>query len=280
MFCNFNCSTKAGNGYNEDSVFYDGKLLIVMDAATSLDNLHLTPAVSDGCWFSENTVSMLSRLLADSAVSIKDSLRTTASVLKKQLDAYGYNNDAEAYPSGSVMIARIQGSTVELFTVGDCTAVIAFNDARPEKVIHDDSVTKLDNAVIAALLHKQRKSGKSIIELLPEVNSLLLANRKLRNSTNGYWIFDPVGMGIEHGTSLTFNSSEIKAIALMSDGFARISSMKKTHEGAVLDLLKNTPADVLTDDLFELLDRDSHFNKYPRFKARDDTSVIYAEIGK
>ncbi len=279
MFGNFNCSTRAGGEFNEDAIYYHENLLIVMDAATSLNKLHLTPEGSDGCWLSKYAVAMLAKRLENAETTISDALHEVARELKQQLDEFGYWKNSDSYPSASIMIVRSVDDSVELFSVGDCTAIVEFANERQEMLIHDDAVTMLDNTVIASLIEMQQQNGKPIAELLPQVKEMLVANRNKRNTEDGYWAFDPTGAAIEHGTLHIFPKNEISAVALMSDGFYCISSLKELSDPAqLMYALKQYHADMLIDEIFEKLAADSLFNQYPRFKLKDDASVIYAEL--
>lgn len=279
MFCDFNCFTKAGNCFNEDAIFYNENLLIVMDAATTLTKVNFTSEESDGCWLSKNTVSLLSKLLCDSAISIADALEKVSKILKDEIDALGCN-DKELYPSGSIMIARIVNDTVEVFSIGDCSAIIEFkNSSKKEMLIYDDAVSKLDKSVVNKLEKLREHSGKDIVDLIPQIKEMLVENRNKRNKENGYWIFDPTGIAIKYATTLKFNCNDIKSIALMSDGFYSISMFENfSHNADIISALKNRLAEKLIDDIFEELNKDEKLNKYPRFKVKDDASVVFAKV--
>lgn len=254
-------------------------MMIVVDAATDLTKTHLTDEPSDGCWFSKNITSLLSEQLRDTSLSILDALERVSFELKNKLDALGYANIPEAYPSASIMITRIIQDSIELFSIGDCTALIEYKNDEGVILIHDEAVTTLDNTVIQRLLTLQQQSGKSIAALIPQVTDMLLNNRQKRNTKEGYWIFDPTGTAIQHGTSFIFKCSDIQSLAIMSDGFYHIASLENyANPNDILTALKNSPADTLIEVLYNELSYDAEFNRFPRFKIRDDSSIIFAKV--
>ena len=278
LFGDFNCSTKPGENFNEDTIFYNEKLLIVMDAATNLSKIRFTSEESDGCWLSKNTVSLLSEFLNDSTESIPHALERVSKILKDEINSLGCNNE-ELYPSGSIVIARIVNDTVEIFSIGDCSALIEFSNSCKKMLIRDDNISKMDNAALNQLKEWREQSGKPIIELTPQIREMLIKNRNKRNKENGYWIFDPTGIAIKYATTLKFNCSEIKSIALMSDGFYSISMFENFSDNSkIISALKSNPAGKMIDDIFEELNKDVQLNKYPRFKIKDDASVVFAKI--
>lgn len=277
MFGDFNCSTRAGASYNEDAIFYNEKLLIVMDGASSLKKVNLTSEASDAHWLSKNTVSRLSEYLSSSEKPVLEALKKVSGELKKEFDSLGCR-EKDMYPSGSIMVARVAFDMLEIVSIGDLSAIVEFND-REELFIHDDSVTKLDKAVINKLKKWREESGKSILELKPLASDMLISNRNKRNTDGGYWIFDPTGEAVDHATVLSFKLSEVKSIAIMSDGFYMLSLLDGFSDNKkILDAIKNIPAEKLIDSIFSELDNDAALNKHPRFKLKDDASVVYAKI--
>lgn len=281
MFCNINAFTKAGLQHNEDAVFAGNGLLIVMDGASSLGGIHLTDAPTDACWLAEETVTMLAKKLSKPAMPITQALDETAVKLRERLHTCGYPADGDAYPSGSLMIARETEGQVELFSLGDCTALIRFCDARPVLCFHDDAVTRLDGSVLAQAAALARNSGKSVAEVLPQLRNELVKNRQKRNTNSGYWIFDPSGAGISHGERMLLPVADIHSLALMSDGFHDILEVAGAPScNQLMELLETTSAQQLINDLFAVLEADPGLDRYPRFKVKDDATVAFTRVKK
>lgn len=253
--------------------------MIVIDATTSLTNVNRTDEKTEGCWLSKKAISFLSSCFTDKNISIPEALHLASDLLKKQLNSAENSHADLAYPSASIMIARDLNDKIELFSIGDCTALIKLSGHAGERVIHDDSVTKLDNSILDLLAEKHKTTGISVDELLPSVKDLLIANRKKMNRKDGYWIFDPTGEAIQNGTHLLFPKKAVESIALMSDGFYCITSINPDYDSKNLTkALETTPADELIDYIFHEYENDAHLNKFPRFKLKDDASVVFAKI--
>lgn len=250
-----------------------------MDAATNLNKVKLTTEGSDGCWFSKNAISLLAGYLADEARPVQDALMQAAGELRAELDRMGANGDVAMYPSGSVLIVRECKDKIELYSLGDCSAIIRFRNGEQDRYLHDDAVTKLDNAVIARLQELHRESGRAVAELLPDVDELLRENRAKRNRENGYWIFDPTGTGVEHGQRYEWPKEIVKDVTLMSDGFCCLADQEADLSlESLVKRLEQEPAERIVTEIFTCLEGDPLFNRYPRFKMKDDASVIYAQI--
>lgn len=279
MFCKVNSTTKAGLAHNEDAFFSNENTIVVIDGASSLGGVHLTDAPTDACWLAKTTATLLSEKMADGNRPIPLILEETAEELRRSLYACGYGENAENFPSCSLMAARLDEEQLELFSLGDCTALVRFHDGRPLLCFHDDAVTKLDNSVLEKAGIMAKESDRSIAATLPKLQNMLMENRKKRNQQNGYWIFDPSGAGIAHGKRIVIPRKDVHSLALMSDGFYEITQLDAapTHP-QLISLLETTPAEELVRSLFSALEADPLFDRYPRFKLKDDATVVYARV--
>lgn len=279
MFVNINTYSGTGLEHNEDAVYAAQGLLIVMDGASGLNGIHRTDAPTDARWLAQTTVALLAEKLGSSERPIAGALEETAEALRRELAVFGYPEEPELYPSGSLMIARLLGREIELYTLGDCTALIRWRDGRPVCCCHDAAVTRLDDAVLTRAQKLAERGGGSIAQALPELRSFVVENRRLRNREGGYWIFDPSGKGIAHGQRLLLSAGEVHSLALMSDGFYDIVQLEDgpTHEELML-LLESTPAEKLVEGLYEALEADPLLDRLPRFKLKDDATVAYARV--
>ncbi len=279
MFGNINAYSGTGLEHNEDAVYTAQRLLIVMDGASGLDGIHRTDAPTDARWLAQTTVALLAEKLAAPERPIAVALEETAHTLRQGLAAFGYPEEPDLYPSGSLMIARLLGQEIELFTLGDCTALIRWRDGRPVHCCHDAAVTRLDDTVLAHAQKLAENSGGSVAQVLPGLRHMVVENRRMRNREGGYWIFDPSGRGIAHGRRQLLPAGQVHSLALMSDGFYDIVQLAggPDHE-ALMALLENTPARKLVEGLYEALEADPLLERLPRFKLKDDATVAYARV--
>lgn len=276
-FCNINAWSGTGLKHNEDALFTAEGLLIVADGASGLDGIHLTEAPTDACWLAQRAVALLADKLTEKKKPITEALEETALALRQELYACGYPKDACCFPSASLMIARRGEQMLELYSLGDCTALVDFGDKRPVLCWHDDAVTRLDDAVLARAQALAQEKKSTVADELPGLRALLVENRKKRNSENGYWIFDPSGEGIAHGRHMLLPAEEVRSLALMSDGFYDIVQIGRSYShSGLLTKLASTPAQQLVEELFAALEADPHYEDLPRFKLRDDATVAYA----
>ncbi|MBG6219037.1 hypothetical protein IWX75_003525 [Arthrobacter sp. CAN_A6] len=277
--------SRAGSIVNEDAVGVSGSALIVVDGATGLTAANLTGWPSDAQWFSHRLVDLLGARIDDVRHSISQILQECIQMLRMELSDGVAQEDVTglqglgSQPSASVMIARTNGTLLEIFSLGDCQAVIGHHDGTVS-VCHDGTVDALDSSVIEYLRDLARERGVSVKEARPHVSDRLLRNRKLMNTPGGYWITDLTGDGITHARLHTFSAKEVMDIAVMTDGFAATVNVARIHATPteMLTALRSTTPESITETLFRILDEDPEYEAFPRLKHRDDSSVIYSKL--
>ena len=98
------------------------------------------------------------------------------------------------------------------------------------------------------------------------------------NQESSYWILEPTGMGIPHGTVFRYKVHEVQEIALLSDGFyAYFDSLSLSPSlSAFMDTLRNRPLNQLFTQIRIAEHEDRELIRFPRFKVSDDATVIYS----
>ena len=274
-------ASRPGYQTNEDAAAVTDHALIVVDGATGLDKAHITAWPSDAQWFSHRLVALLREQIEDVTTSISDILQHCLHVLHAEFTRTAGSpvTATQAQPSASVIIARTRATVLEIYSLGDCQALIGHHDGSVN-VCHDHTVEALDNAVVDTMTAWARKHHTTNKEARPHITDHLIRNRRLMNTPNGYWIADLTGVGIPHGCLETFDIAQVQDLALMTDGFAATEPLvhlfdTPTH---LLHALRTTSPEPILDTLFALLDADPDYATYPRLKHIDDSTVIYATL--
>jgi hypothetical protein len=283
--------SKPGNIINEDYVGYSDTFLFVLDGATSLGNRRPNEKDTEASRFVSHVGERLQSCLEDHSKNIKDILQKSVRISENYTIDKTFSDSehaeliehsrGQAYlsPSASISIFRINGTLLEYYGLGDCTATIQFQDGSI-RTIHEDTITLMDQKVIATMAELARKKAVTVREAKNEIIPFLIENRNKKNTQEGYWTLDATGIGIAHGIHLTFPLQEVQSVSLMSDGFAQICDIfylvrnfEELHEKMAKEDLSD-----MVKELFDIQDTDPDYNQYPRFKHRDDTTAIYSFV--
>jgi len=190
----------------------------------------------------------------------------------------GTSYDELASPSACLSVLRINGDYIEFFSLGDCVSIILTKDNKTE-IFLDDSVVKLDGAVIENVISISRDKNITFSDALIYGRHQLIQNRKKLNKPDGYWILNLSGDGIKHAYTDSFPIGGIRCAAIMSDGFDEIVSLFRLYDyKTLMEKMENGDLDSLCDELFKLQDKDPAMDNYPRLSFRDDASAAWGKI--
>lgn len=280
MFKVISAISEKGGLYNEDAFVYSDTYFVVIDGATGLNGIHLTPGPTDAAWLAGRLAQLLKEKLPDTDAPVPGILKSAAAILKRELDALGYDRYEKAYPSACVSVARVREDLLECFTLGDAPVFVFMND-QTVCCLHDDSVARRDARVIDEMIKIHQCTGCTVAEALVQVQDHLKKNRQEMNRHGAYYIFEPTGQGIDHMQAKTFLLSDILSAALMTDGFYAVLStygLVKDQRG-FMRALNEGQAEKLLNELKTRSFQDPGLNRYPRFKIMDDATILFAAKG-
>lgn len=287
MFTSIKSICIPGNGVNEDYLGYSETFLFVLDGATILGkkeraekNQNLAAQMeTEASRFVTQVGNYLQLNLSDTTRTIEGILRDAVS----SLDIVNIESPESSYrnPSAGLSLFRRNGAMLEYYGLGDCSGTISFSNGA-FRMLHDDTLTGLDQKVIQEMINLANEKNIHISDARKLIEPLLIDNRNKKNTKDGYWVLDASGEGICHGTLSTFSIEEIHSVSLMTDGFAGIcttfhmvKNFAELHNRILDENLEN-----IVKELFELQDTDLFYDRFPRFKHRDDTTAIFALIEK
>lgn len=251
------------------------QVFVVTDGATGLTKQKLVPeAESDASWLAQ----------AIAKETIEQFKTKTASnhqeLLKKVFEKIAGSKEGKRFavgesPNASIGIITIENNKLNVSLIGDVTVLLR-TVAGETLLLYDSRVEKLGTKIIQKMQKEAKKSGKSIKELrqTETITKLLLEDRKQANRLGGYVVGELHQTRIEDGLYYEFKTNEIEAMAMMSDGYVFASQVLKLTPSKFLDLLIQGKAKIILEELICKLDEDTNWNKYPRFKQRDDATVL------
>lgn len=273
-----------GNAAAEDRVGADERYIFAIDGASGLNGCRVTDADSDAAWLAEGMCSYLAQHLQDTDRTISEIMAGAAEKLRSEYAVHWANSGQQGqpdYPSAGVAVFRICGDWLEYFGLGDCDAMVE-TQCGDVIVLEETALPALDRSAIDQMVEYAKKHGCTMLQARAALNSVLIRNRDLRNTAEGYWIFDPTGVGIPHARTTRWPLTEVKGAAVVSDGFAQLAEPFGVVPNMVslYHLMKQKGLAALAEDLLEMQNADPDCMHYPRFKRGDDTSAVLAEINE
>ena len=276
MFYNIVSKSISDRIHNEDVYGFGENFVFVIDGATGLGENDCMGYGDDAKWFVENVAKYLCDHV--SSGTIIEHLEMICSQLydtySKQLK---FNHKAAYMPSSCISLFRIVDETVEYYGLGDTMGYIEFTDGSYE-VMYDQKLVDLDASAIKQMEDIASEKGISPIEARKYIQDILIYNRSLLNTENGYYSLELTGGGLHHAICKSWNLKDVKRVCCMSDGFYEIldyglyPNVKELVNGVEKDY------EFVFDQLYQAQEKDALGYEVPRFKIRDDTTVVYAHV--
>lgn len=274
MFSNIITKTTFERKYNEDGYVFRDDLVCVIDGATGLGENDYMGCGDDATWFVENVCKALQLLDFNQSIekylsSICAQLYSEYTLMAKELNTY-------AMPSSCISLFREVNDEIEYYGLGDTVGVVEFVDGTFE-VLYDQKLVDLDNIAIKEMADIAKKKGISPIEARPFVQSTLIKHRSMMNTEEGYYSLELMGKGLPFAMKRRWKKDSIKRVCCMSDGFYEIVEFGLYKDMAtLLDAIEENVDDVFSK-LYDAQNEDLKGYKLPRFKVRDDITVVYAK---
>lgn len=254
-------ATLAGGNKNQDRYAYGDGWAFVLDGASSFATVQ---PEHDGGWYAER----LKNALVEELTSNPDGA-TTDIVAKAIEAAASAHDDPETCPTSTIALARWTTELVEVYVLGDSTAVI----------IGDESESMITDSRLAGVAPEIRTEYRSRLsnghgfdtrhrELLQELQT---RQSDARNRDGGYWVAGALPDAALEAKTRTLEVSDVRSILLASDGAERAiryGVIRKWSAIAIGDLR------ALLRATQEVEAADRHGMAWPRSKLHDDKTVI------
>ena len=264
---------------NEDVANMNNYGAWILDGATGLNGKNLIDKDSDAKWYVKQWDEYVNKNFHRTDIDLKRIVKEGINVVKDKYYKRVKDKCVKSLdlPSSSIVLTRWIKDTLEYFILGDCTLIIENNNKL--NVIKDDSVTRLDNKVFEAMDEIMRKEGKTLSEAKKEVNNLIVRNRLLKNTNEGYWILGFDAEAVDRGLYGKIQCDKDAKLLMASDGFSAITDRYNYIDMEnLIHEAQNKGLDNLCRKLRQIEEDDSSGDKYPRFKKNDDASAIYIEL--
>lgn len=221
----------------------------------------------------------LKTILIDAVCSIREN-----NLIAKEVFLSSKKDKENEGPSAAITIVRLNNNKIEYFSLGDCPLSIQYKDGRVEVITNAD-LASLDRRVLEHMQEIARKESTTVRNARKhkDISDHLIHNRNLKNKEGGYWILDLSGDGIRHGSCRSFYADTIESVVLMSDGISDLYNCPHRLHGRTLSKsqvhywLMNDSEGAM-EYLKREYEKDLEWEKYPRFKAIDDITIISARL--
>jgi len=269
--------SRRGNTVNEDDAWASDVAGYVLDGASGLYNLNVTPERSDAMWFSHSVGRHLKQYLY-SEKTLTELLHDCCAICMKEYYGFVGENPIcdNALPSASVAIYRRMGEYIEFYLLGDCVVVIELHEKATMRIC-DETLTLLDKSVVEFMEKRSKEKGVGLPHVFTDALPLLQKNRNLKNTIGGYWTLDPTGKGVDHGNKLTLNINDVRSFVLMSDGFYTALTFPGLYSCTqdFMSALETCSIEEIATNIHAALEQDAMFIRYPRLKLKDDASAVW-----
>ena len=252
------CMPGSDNKPNEDYIFRTDNCIAVLDGATNLNG-------------SSYGADEFVRDFCEKFEPIVKSLPLPTAILTAIKELYNIKigdappaHDVALYSSAAAAFAAETETSLQILTLGDCTALIFTADG--VKNVRSRQLEALDGSVTARLKSLHEKTGADVADILKtdEIQSILIENRKKMNTPGGYksLAFNLTDLG--DGDITAFDKRDVEKVILFSDGFKSMEA----------EIIAGVPFCEIYSKLREKENSDRRLNADPRFKISDDASII------
>jgi len=239
----------------------------VLDGVSSPDDMG-TGCIHGVRWYVRQLGAALLRELATTA-GLRDCLAAAINTVAMS-HAATCDLTHSGTPSATVAIVHEYDRTWEFLVLSDTT--IVFDCYTDLQVISDDSV----ETVAVAEGHASRASKAGTAEHDERLHDLITAQRRLRNTPNGYWLAGTQPEAAEHAIVGSIAIADVQRAAVLTDGAARlVEPFHVTDWNGLLDILSTEGPRQLLRQLRRVEASDPEGRRWPRYKPRDDATVAY-----
>jgi hypothetical protein len=245
--------------------------------AVLLDGLSSASGAESGCrhgtpWFVEQLGTRLLAAAGDAACELTAALRTAIEAVA------GLHRDTcdladPGAPSTTVAILRLQphSDIVEYLVLADARVVLETGSG--VQTIIDDRVDRVAGHAQQAVF----RQPIGTVEHRRAVADLIAIQQPLRNQPDGYWIAAADPRAADHAITGALPSDDVRQAALLSDGASRIVDVFEQMDWCeALAVIRTSGPHHFIRRVRVVERTDPDGRRWPRFKAADDATVVYA----
>ncbi|MER6625980.1 protein phosphatase 2C domain-containing protein [Streptomyces sp. NPDC000931] len=255
---------------NEDWVGTTDHLAVVLDGLSAPEGVggceHGTP------WYVNELGHELLVQAADPTTPLRDALREsiTQTALKHTSTCDLTHGGT---PSATVAIARIGHTTLDALVLAD-SPVVVDTETSGIDVLVDHRVDELFQSEREDVLAAQPGPEK-----VARLATLVRAQRKIRNTPEGYWIAGSNPAAADHALEKSWPVKDVVRFAAMSDGVSCLTELYEDTSWAGLLDLADQGVEAVLARVRQVEASDPEGVRWPRYKPGDDAALAYGRLG-
>lgn len=260
------------SGRNEDYIYCEADLALVLDGATGLGPGLLRNEESDASWFVRIFAQQF-RMAWSRFGQAETALRVSMGEVNRlfRMKAGTSQIDLHRQPSAAMAMAVREGNTLVLLRLGDCSVHYRLYDGRLG-TFPESPLVMMDNIAIAQF-QAQRQAGLDVVKALESIHPTLVKHRCQMNQLGGYPALTVNDTNLIEPDITRLSTAEVDRLLLCSDGFSALFDDYRALD--VEELLSQRT--LLSEGLTELRAielADSELVAHPRLKRHDDASAL------
>lgn len=277
IYSGINPGSSSTSESNEDLFGQVERAAWVLDGTSGFTGKKVSKSPSDGRWYVERfndylEGSDISNLDKKIGKVLEGGVKSVSEEFNELIEKSRYNSyNHEELPSANLAGVRWDEDQVEVFVLGDCTALIRTEEGI-EKIRQEEQV-KMDDKVIKEI-GRLMEEGYSHGEAMNEVEENLIEDEKQRNKR--YFSLGHVPTAVRNVSISSYSKSSVDSILLYTDGFEQLHNYFEVCEEGLIEYVEKKGVEGSIEELryFEN-ERDPECSEFPRFKKSDDAAVIH-----
>ena len=263
---------------NEDTFFVGEDFGFVLDGATGLLKENISPKPSDAQWFVLKISEILQKtILMD--LSLNEIVANAIKQADQEYMSFEGAQNIKSKPSSGIALYRKRNETLEYFLLGDVSLLVELKDGTIKEFLMQE-LPKLDGENIQKMAQIAKEKGIHVIDARPLINDDLLRVRLSQNTPHGYYILGDNPEAAKHALSGSIPLHQVKSITALSDGYSQtydtFDLFKEPKQ--LIEKLETTTPEEIYEQLWQLQEQDYYCDEHPRFKIRDDATIIHVVL--
>lgn len=247
---------------NEDSTATGPDIFVLLDGATARTETGCVHGVS---WFAGHLAEeVVDHAPLGPAGALAAGISRTADLHRDTCDLAHPGT-----PSAAFAIVQVTGRIMRYLVLGDVTVVIDSVDGI--RVVSDQRVSQTAAAERAAADAMHASDSGKAAALVRMKHAELAA----RNVPDGFWVATTDPVAAEHALTGQIPVSEVRQVAVLSDGAARAVEFGLYDWPDILDVLRDAGPDALIRQVRGAEASDPEATRWPRNKISDDATAAY-----
>lgn len=271
---------------NADAFYTTESTAVLLDGAAPRGSLRVSAEADDTVWlvrrFVEQWAHVDARVAGGPApLDVRARVEAIRAVLKGEYAALCAAAGVlpPERPFACLAVAKLEGGVLELFNMGDLTTLVRAPEGTLQR-FGTSAVRELDRRALDELGRLLAAGVEPHAERRERVGPLILAHRALRNQLPGYDVLDLDDGGAERFEHRAFAAGTVRDVLLMSDGFYRlVDTLERYTDSTLFEAVERRGLAALLQELREIEGNDPECTRHLRFKAHDDATALWLELG-